>query len=98
MAKTAKIKLDKVRTLRFPLMSIIKLKKERGIQLSDLQDEEKAQDFEVILGIAWAGLIHEDPELTFEEAGNIIDLSDLQELSEKLGDIFASMGEKELKK
>lgn len=98
MAKTEKITLDKERTLRYPLMSIIKLKKEKGINLSDLADEEKAQDFEIILSIVWAGLIHEDPELTVEQLGNIIELSDMPEISEKLGLVFSSMEDKQLKK
>jgi hypothetical protein len=99
MAKTAKVIIgEKERTLAFPIMSLIKLKKEFGIQLKDLQDEEKAQDMETILAIIYAGLIHEDKELDFEELGYMIDITDLPEISQKLSEVFKGMNEKNLQK
>lgn len=98
MAKTAKIQLDKERTLAFPLMALIRLQKEHGIKLADLQDEEKAQDLEVILAIIWAGLIHEDKELSIEDLGYMLDLSELPEITKALGEVFNGMNDKELKK
>lgn len=79
------------RTLAFPIMSLIRLKKEFGIQLADLQDEKKAQDMETILAIIYAGLIHEDKELDFEELGYMIDITDLPVISEKLSEVFKGM-------
>lgn len=98
MVKKVTVTLDKERTLQFPVMALIKLKKERGIQLQDLQQEGKAQDLEVILGIVWAGLITEDPELTFEDLGNMVDIATLGELSQHLGTLFSGMAETDLKK
>lgn len=98
MANKAVIQLDKERKLAFPIMSLIRLKKEYGIQLKDLQDEEKAQDMETILAIIWAGLIHEDKELSFEELGYMIDINMLPSISEKLSEVFAGMNEKNLQK
>lgn len=98
MAKKVAITLDKERTLAFPLMSLIRLKKEYGIELKDLQDEAKAQDIETILTVIWAGLIHEDKELTVEDVGYMIDITELPEVSEKLSEIFRSMNEKNLQK
>lgn len=87
------------RHLAYPIMSLIKLKKEFGIELKDLQDEEKAQDMEVILAIIFVGLVHEDKELTFEELGYMIDVADLPEISQKLSEVFGSMNaEKNLQK
>ncbi|MEH7117214.1 hypothetical protein V7128_07300 [Neobacillus vireti] len=94
--KKVEITLDKVRHLAFPMMSLIKLKKEFGIQLTDLQDEKKAQDMEVITAIIWAGLIHEDRELSFEDVAYMIDVSMLPEVSAKLSEIFAGMSQKNL--
>lgn len=90
MAKTAKIQLDKERTLAFPLMALIRLQKEHGIKLADLQDEEKAQDLEVILAIIWAGLIH--------DLGYMLDLLELPEITKALGEVFNGMNDKGLKK
>ncbi|WP_407708527.1 hypothetical protein ACIU4M_00765 [Bacillus altitudinis] len=91
--KTATVFIDKERKLAFPMMSLIRLKKEHGIQIADLQDEKKAQDMEVITAIIWAGLIHEDRELTFEDVAYMIDLSQLPEISKKLGEVFGELGE-----
>jgi hypothetical protein len=98
LAKKVPITLDKERNISFPLMSLIRLKKEFGIELKDLEDEEKAQDIEVILAIIWAGLIHEDKELTIEDVGYMIDITELPEISEKLAEIFESMNQKNLPK
>lgn len=91
MAKSVAIMLDKERNLRFPIMSLIQLKKVHGIELKDLSDEKKAQDMETILAIIWAGLIHEDKELSFDELGYMIDVADLPAISEKLSEVFAGM-------
>lgn len=93
MAKTStkavKIKLDKERVLRYPIFSLIRLEKETGIKIQDLADEKKAQDLSVILGLVWAGLIHEDKELTMEDVGNMIELSQLPDVSAKMTEAFA---------
>ncbi|MED4619450.1 hypothetical protein [Priestia megaterium] len=96
--KTVEVTLDKVRKLAFPLMSLIRLKKEHGIELKDLQDKEKAQDIETILTIIWAGLIHEDKELSVEDLGYMIDITELPEISEKLTSIFNEMNAKNSQK
>lgn len=92
MAKTAKVMIGETeRTLAFPIMSLIKLKKDHGIELKDLSNKDKAQDMETILAIIWAGLIHEDKELDFEELGYMVDISDLPEISKKLSEVFAGI-------
>lgn len=94
MAKTVAITLDKERNLAYPIMSIIRLKNEHGLELKDLTDEKKAQDIEVILKVIWAGLIHEDKELTVEDVGYMIDITELPEISAKLTEVFESIGSK----
>ncbi|MGE6629611.1 hypothetical protein [Bacillus sp. NPDC077027] len=91
--KKAKVMIDKERNLAFPMMSLIRLKKEHGVQIADLQDKEKAQDMEVITAIIWAGLIHEDRELSFEDVAYMVDLSQLPEISKKLGEVFGELNE-----
>lgn len=95
MAKTAKVMLDKERTLKYPVFSLIRLQKEHGIKLTDLSDEKKAQDLEVIVALIWAGLIHEDKELTLEDVGNMIDLSDLTDLSTVMADVLGNATKKD---
>ena len=92
--KTVEITLDKQRKLAYPVYSLIKLKKEHGIELKDLQDKEKAEDLETILAIVWAGLIHEEKDLSMEDLGYMIDITALPEISKKISEIFAGMNEK----
>lgn len=94
MAKTKKIKLDKVRTMKYPVYSLVRLQEEQGVRISDLQDGDKAQDMRVILSLIWAGLIHEDPDLTVEHVGNNMDIADLPEIAKSMGEIFESMNAK----
>lgn len=96
--KKVDIMLDKPRTLAYPVYSLIKLKKEHGIELKDLQDKEKAEDLETILAVVWAGLIHEDTDLTMEELGFMLDITQLPEISQKVAEVFESMNSKNLKK
>ena len=89
--KKIAVQLDKERNLAFPLMSLVRLKKEHGLEIKDLADEEKSQDIENIIKVIWAGLIHEDKELTVEDVGYMLDISELPAISEKLTEIFQSM-------
>lgn len=90
MAKSAKIQLDKERTFRYPLYSLIQLEEVQGVKLSDLSDEEKAKDLKTILSLIWAGLIHEDKDLTIEDVGNMIDISELSEVSQVMTSVLNS--------
>lgn len=92
--KKIAVHLDKERNLAFPLMSLVRLKKEYGLSLQDLADEQKAQDIENIIKVIWAGLIHEDKELTVEDVGYMIDISELPAVSEKISMMFKDMTSK----
>lgn len=95
MAKGVKVTIgEKERTLKFPLMAIIKLDKDFGVKLTDLQDEEKAQDLETILAIIYSGLIHEDKDLSYEELGYMIEINELPHIAEKLSEAFKDVKEK----
>ena len=66
------IELDKPRTLFFPLAALLAFKKETGIDL--LQESIKDEDWtlETITALLWAGLIHEDKELTMDDVANSV--------------------------
>lgn len=92
--KKVTVTLDKERNLAFPLMSLVRLKKEYGLSLQDLSDQEKAQDIENIVKVIWAGLIHEDRELTVDDVGYMIDIAELPALSEKISLMFKDIASK----
>lgn len=96
--KKVEIMLDKKRHLAYPVYALIKLKKEYGIELKDLQDKDKAEDLETILAVVWAGLIHEDKSLTMEELGFMLDITQLPEISQKIAEVFEAMNQKNLQK
>lgn len=81
------IQLDKKRTLRYTLNSLAEIEDRLGVPLSEMGDMKMTiKNVRVIL---WAGLIHEDPELTEQEVGNMVDLENFQEVQDKVAEAFA---------
>ena len=69
------IKADKNRTLRYSINAMITFKKERGVDFATaLTSLEDGLDFELLRYIFYLGLRWEDPELTEEKAGEIMDI------------------------
>lgn len=64
------IRLDKSRNLLFNFNAICELEEEIGRPITHLQDSNIG--FREIRALLWAGLRHEDPSLTIEDAGNLI--------------------------
>lgn len=85
-----KITLDKERTLKFTLNSLV-YAEENGVDVAGMGKEGKVKlkDLRTLL---YAGLMHEDSELTPEAVGNMIDVSELGPISEALSQAFGSVG------
>jgi hypothetical protein len=88
MKKSVVIQLDKIRNLRYGMNALVTIEELTGksitkIDLSDIS----MKDLRTIL---FAGLYHEDKELTPEKVGNLIDEhGNLSEIAEKLGEAFS---------
>ena len=84
------ILLDKERTLKFTLNSLIYIE-EQGVSLTDLSKNGnvKLKDLRSLL---YAGLIHEDDTLIPEQVGNMIELDKIQEISDALNKAFNTVG------
>ena len=79
------INLDKPRTLRFGINALAKIEDLTGKPLSKLDLSQVG--IKDILVITFAGLCHEDKELTIEKVGDLIDeYSSITELATKLGE------------
>lgn len=96
MAKRKKkafpIQLDKKRNLRFDFNALCEL--EEHVNLTELGGKNfRMKDLRAIL---WAGLLHESPELTIEDAGELIDYAEsLEGIATVVGEAFKeSFGEK----
>jgi hypothetical protein len=77
------VMLDKERTLRLTHNNIIKAERELGFPLLQLSDKF---GFEAVRALVWAGLLHEDKDLTPDDAGDLMDLGDFEDISEKVSE------------
>lgn len=83
----------KTRNLKFGYNALCALEGALGIPISDIGKKLVGSvDLRTVRGLVWAGLIHESPEMTLDEVGNMLndDLARLGEVSTKVGDAFAA--------
>lgn len=82
--------LDKERTLFYDLNALVALE-EQGIDIAKINEGIKMSQ---VRGILWAGLIHEDKELTLEEVGSMVEVDNLQAVSDAINKAFSTNGKK----
>lgn len=83
--KNLKITLDKERTLKYTLNSLIKFEKLTGRSVTEIGEN---MSMEVILALLYVGLIHEDKKLTIEKLGDMITLDKFFEINEVVTSAF----------
>ncbi|MGG3561651.1 hypothetical protein ABES03_08605 [Neobacillus rhizosphaerae] len=82
-----KIELDKARHLRYTMNALAEIEDQLGVPLAELQNVKMTmKNVRVIL---WAGLIHEDKELTQEDVGEMVDLGNMEYVQERVAEAFA---------
>lgn len=87
MKKSVTIELDKARNLRYGINALVRIEELLGkpITALDLNNLSIAD----IRDIVFAGLVHEDKDLTSEKVGDLIDeYSNLTVVSDKIGEAF----------
>lgn len=83
------------RTIKFTLNALAELEDRYG-SVDEAFKQLDNNSIKAVRCILWAGLIHEDPELTEQQVGNLIDIQYMQELMASLGEAFdADMPEPE---
>lgn len=82
------IKLDKPRRLRYTLNSLALIEERYG-DVQKAIESLQAGKLSVIRTILWAGLVHEDETLTENQVGDLVEISDLQQVTEKINQAFA---------
>lgn len=90
--KLVAIELDKPRTLRFTLNSLAEIEDRLGVSLAKMSEVELG--IKSIRTMLWAGLIHEDKQITEDEVGEMVDFGNLEYVQEKVATAFASATEK----
>lgn len=83
------------RTIKFTLNAMAELEDRYG-SVEEAFKQLDNNSIKAVRCILWAGLIHEDPDLTEQQVGNLIDIQYMQELMASLGEAFdADMPEPE---
>lgn len=77
------------RTIKFTLNALAELEDRYG-SVDEAFKQLDNNSIKAVRCILWAGLIHEDPELTEQQVGNLIDIQYMQELMTSLNDAFDS--------
>jgi hypothetical protein len=77
------------RTIKFTLNALAELEDRYG-SVDEAFKQLDNNSIKAVRCILWAGLIHEDPELTEQQVGNLIDIQYMQELMASLNDAFES--------
>lgn len=86
MRNFVEYKLDKTRNIKLGMVALSKIKQKLGKSINKI-DLENDMDFYEVAVILWAGLVHEDKELTPELLMELIDEhSDIQSALEKMGE------------
>lgn len=80
------IELDRTRTLKYDLNALILLEENLGVTIDKLGEVQMG--LRTLRTLIWAGLIHEDPELTQEQVGSWIDISNIHTIREKFIEAF----------
>jgi len=78
-----KIMLDRERTIKFSLNTLIEVEDSLGYSLAELGDNVSIRAMRTLLT---AGLRHEDKELTEEIVGEFISMDNMGEVQEALAD------------
>ena len=80
------IVLDRPRSLLFTLTSLVRLEEAlvRNVLDPDFWNNLKMTSTEV-RALVWSALLHEDPELTLEAAGNLVPMHRMGDVVEALG-------------
>ena len=80
------IELDKTRQIRFTLNALAELEDKLGVPLTEL--EGLTMGVKQIRTFLWAGLLHEEPELSEQAVGNMVDFDNIEYINEKINEAF----------
>lgn len=87
-AKLVKITLNDgvERTLKFTLNAMAELEDKYGSVQAAFDKLQKENSLKALRSVLWAGLLHEDPTITEQQVGDLIDLASMQSMVTTLGD------------
>jgi hypothetical protein len=82
--------LDKERNLKFNLNSLITIEELTGIKVSEMGENS---DFGMVTlrAMVYAGIRHEDKEITLEEVGDCIDFDNMEDVAQAIGEAMSTV-------
>jgi hypothetical protein len=81
------ITLDKERQLKYTLNSFA-LMEDRYNSVDDALKAMEGGSVKAVRFMLWVGLIHEDKTLTEEQVGDMIELSDIEDIAQKMNEVM----------
>lgn len=85
LVPSVKIKLDKVRHLRFDLNAMVSCERASG---KSLKAFEENLPMEQLLYLLWACLLHEDKELTLDYVGAMVHPGNMDEVTDAINKAY----------
>lgn len=82
------ITLDKERHLHFTLNSLELIEDLTGVSIDKIGDN---MNMKLLKAIIYAGLKHEDSELTLESVGEMIGFEDIEKVSKAIAEAFGGL-------
>lgn len=76
-----RLELDRPRYLRITLGALKRIEELSGIGIEQQEElQQWSQTLDGVVGMLWAGLVHEDPDLTVEDVYEIVDISNFAQI------------------
>ena len=80
-----RLELDRTRYLRITLGALKRIEDLSGIGIEQQEElAEWSRTLDGVVGMLWAGLVHEDPDLTVEDVYEIVDISNFGQIRSAL--------------
>jgi hypothetical protein len=78
-----RLTLDKPRTLRITWRSLEALEEQHGLSLDDISKQFRSgSQMKAVRFVVWLGLLHEDPGLTLDGVGDLLDKGNVTEIAD----------------
>lgn len=82
------VQLDKKRVLKYKHSSLMRLEKAINGPVSDISDMQGTLNITKLVQLVWAGLLHENSELTIDEVADMMDHCSTIYITEKALEAF----------
>ncbi|MCY8048446.1 gene transfer agent family protein [Bacillus haynesii] len=83
---------DKEYSLRYDLNALVELEDRMGVPLSEMG--EMKITIRTVRSMLWAGVLHENPDVTEEELGKYVDMENLEDIQGAISEAFSKVNVK----